>query len=120
MLPQPVDNIETDTVAAVTTKGRMLIFPLCELPRLKKGQGNKIITIPKKERTSPDPEKLKFLKTLPLHSNLVIHAKKYSLHLGVDKQADYTGMRGHRGRLLPRGYRKVDAVEVISMESKSI
>ena len=120
MQPQPIVNIETDAVAAVTTKGRMLIFPLHELPRLKKGQGNKIMTIPKKERISPDPEKLKFLKILPLHSNLVIHAKKYSLQLGGDRQADYTGMRGHRGRLLPRGYRKVDAVEVISMESKPI
>jgi topoisomerase-4 subunit A len=87
---------------------------------LKKGQGNKIITIPKKERRSSDPEKLKFLKILPLHSNLVIHAKKYSLLLGVDRQADYTGMRGHRGRLLPRGYRKVDTVEVISMGSNPI
>jgi len=119
MRPQPILDLETDAVAAVTTKGRMLIFPLQELPRLKKGQGNKIITIPKKEWTSPDPEKLKFLKILPYHSNLVIHAKKHSLHLDVDRQADYTGMRGHRGRLLPRGYRKVDTVEVISMASKS-
>jgi topoisomerase IV subunit A len=120
MPPQPVLDFETDAVAAVTTKGRMLIFPLKELPRLKKGQGNKIITIPKKEQTALDPEKLKFLKILPLHSNLVIHSKTYSLRLGVENQHDYTGMRGHRGKLLPRGYRKVDKLEVTPMASHTM
>jgi topoisomerase IV subunit A len=120
MPPQPVTAFETDAIVAVTTKGRMLIFPLGELPQLKKGQGNKIITIPKKERLSPDPEKLKFLKILPLHSNLVIHSKKHSFVLNAGNQTDYTGMRGHRGKFLPRGYRNVDKLEVIPNESQSV
>ncbi len=75
MPPCPVSALETDAVVAVTTKGRMLIFPVNELPRLKKGQGNKLVTIPRKERQSSDPEKLKFLKILPLHANIVIQSK---------------------------------------------
>lgn len=117
MPPCPVTRLETDAVAAVTTKGRMLIFPLNELPRLKKGQGNKLITIPKKERLSSDPEKLKFLIILPLHANIVIHSKKYSLVLKPGNQADYVKKRGTRGKLLPRGYRIVDKLEVVVNEA---
>jgi topoisomerase IV subunit A len=117
MPPQPVTNLETDGIVAVTTRGRMLIFSLGDLPRLRKGQGNKIITIPRRERMSPDPEKLKFLKILPLHANVVIHSKKHTLVLNAGNQADYAGMRGHRGKLLPRGYRTVDTLEIRLNES---
>jgi topoisomerase-4 subunit A len=95
----------------------MLIFPVNELPRLKKGQGNKLITIPRKEQQSPEPEKLKFLKTLPLHANIVIQSKKHSLVLKPGHQSDYIKKRGTRGKLLPRGYRTVDKLEVRLNES---
>jgi topoisomerase-4 subunit A len=117
MPPCPVTALETDAVVAVTSKGRMLIFPVSELPRLKKGQGNKLITIPRKEQQAPDPEKLKFLKTLPLHANIVIQSKKHSLVLKPGHQADYIKKRGTRGKLLPRGYRTVDKLEVRLNES---
>ncbi|MFU8768965.1 MAG: DNA topoisomerase IV subunit A, partial [Desulfotignum sp.] len=117
MPPQPVKRLDTDAVVAVTTRGRMLIFPLGELPQLKKGQGNKIITIPRKERTASDPEKLKFLKILPLRADIVIQSKKHSLALNAGNQADYAGMRGQRGKLLPRGYRDVDRLEISLDES---
>lgn len=119
MPPQPISDLETDTIAAVTNRGRLLIFPLNLLPKLKKGQGNKMITIPKKERLAKDPEKLIFLKILPLNSNLVIHSGKHFLRLGPGNQTDYAGMRGHRGKLLPRGYRNVDRIEIIPLENKS-
>jgi topoisomerase-4 subunit A len=112
MPPCPVTDLETDAVAAVTTKGRMLIFALSELPRLKKGQGNKLITIPGKKNQPLDSEKLKFLKILPLHANIVIYSKKHSLMLTPGNQADYVKKRGNRGKLLPRGYRIVDKLEV--------
>ena len=114
---EKIDNLETDNVVAVTNKGRLLIFPLKQLPQLKKGQGNKLITIPKKEQLSKDPEKLKLLKILPLGSNLVIHAGKHYLRLGPGNQKDYTGTRGYRGRRLPRGYRNVARLEVTAIHS---
>jgi topoisomerase-4 subunit A len=112
MPPCPVTDLETDAVVAVTTQGRMLIFALSELPRLKKGQGNKLITIPGKKNQPLDSEKLKFLKILPLHANIVIYSKKHSLMLTPGNQADYVKKRGNRGKLLPRGYRIVDKLEV--------
>ena len=114
--PQQVVDLKSDSIAAVTSKGRLLIFYLTDLPKLRKGQGNKIINIPKKERTAPDPEALKFLKILPSNSNLVIHAGKHSFTLSPGNQIDYTGKRGHRGKKLPRGFQKVHRIEIVRID----
>ncbi len=113
LAPEPVSALETDNIAAITSQGRLLIFPLNQLPRLKKGQGNKIITIPKKSLNSKPPERVKFLKILPVGSDLVIHSGKHFLKLNSGNQLDYTGIRGYRGKKLPRGYQNVDRIEVI-------
>jgi topoisomerase-4 subunit A len=118
--PANVVDMEKDSIAAVTSKGRLLIFTLNQLPNLKKGIGNKIISIPKKELNSEDPEKLKFLKILPLDSNLVIYSGKHFLKLGPGNQKDYTGMRGHRGKKLPRGYQNVDRIQIEAIKSDEV
>ena len=110
--PEIIVDLEKDSIAAITSKGRLLIFTLNQLPNLKKGQGNKIISIPRKELSLKNPETLKFLKILPFNSNLVIHAGRHFLKLNPGNQRDYTGMRGHRGKKLPRGYQNVDKVEI--------
>ncbi len=46
MPPQRVFDIESDDIVAITNEGRMLVFPVKELPQLGKGKGNKIINIP--------------------------------------------------------------------------
>ncbi|MFH2058596.1 MAG: DNA topoisomerase IV subunit A [Pseudomonadota bacterium] len=115
--PEYVVDLRQDCIAAVTSKGRLLIFPLNQLPCLKKGLGNKIISIPKKQFLSCDPERLKFLKILPLNSNLILHSGKHFLRLNPGNQIDYTGKRGHRGKMLPRGYQNVSNVNVVSIDT---
>ncbi|MEN8211210.1 MAG: DNA topoisomerase IV subunit A [Thermodesulfobacteriota bacterium] len=115
--PQKVIDLEKDHIAAVTSLGRLLIFTLNQLPNLQKGMGNKIISIPKKEVNSPDGERLKFLKILPLDSFLVIHSGKHFFKLTPGNQKDYTGMRGHRGKKLPRGFQNVNRVEILPINS---
>jgi topoisomerase IV subunit A len=44
--PKSLANREDDWLAAVTTEGRLLVFPVRDLPQLGKGKGNKIIGIP--------------------------------------------------------------------------
>jgi topoisomerase-4 subunit A len=117
--PEAITDLEKDSIAAITSYGRLLIFKLSQLPNLKKGQGNKIISIPKKTLDSINPEKLSFLKILPLNANLVIYSGRHFLKLGPGNQKDYMGMRGHRGKKLPRGYQKVDRVEIMPIESNS-
>ena len=116
--PEIVVDLENDSIAAITSKGRLLIFSLDQLPNLKKGQGNKIISIPKKELRSTNPEMVKLLKILPLNANLVIYSGRHFLKLNPANQKDYTGMRGHRGKKLPRGYQNVDHVEIVAIEPK--
>lgn len=115
--PEQIIDLKTDCVVAITSRGRLLIFSLDQLPNLKKGMGNKIISIPPKALKGPSPEHLKFLKILPLNNNLVIHSGKHFLRLSPGNQADYTGKRGHRGKKLPRGYQNVSQVEVIPIQT---
>jgi len=114
--PLPIPDVNSDNVAAITTSGRMLIFPVSQLPHLKKGKGNKIVHIPASGKGQNQSEKLKFLKILPLSSNLVIHSGKHLLRLTPGNQQDYTSTRGRRGKLLPRGYRNVDDLEIIPIQ----
>ena len=37
---------ENALIAAVSNEGRMLVFPIADLPELARGKGNKIINIP--------------------------------------------------------------------------
>ena len=44
--PQAVSNIDTDMCLSISSEGRMLLFPLKDLPSLGKGKGNKLLNIP--------------------------------------------------------------------------
>jgi topoisomerase-4 subunit A len=110
--PQLINHIDNEILAAVTTKGRLLIFPVSQMPQLDKGKGNKIISIPKKELTSSDPEKLKLLRILPDNVNLVINTKRDSLILNKENQENYIGKRAQRGKKLPRGYQVIRSLEI--------
>ncbi len=109
--PQMINDVNTEMIAAVTTKGRLLLFNISEMPKLDKGKGNKIISIPKKELKSTDPERLKLLKILPGNANLVINTKKHFLRLNKGNQENYRGKRAHRGKKLPRGYQIVRSLD---------
>lgn len=117
--PEIVIDLEKDSIAAVTSVGRLLIFKLRQLPNLKKGQGNKIISIPGKTLNATTPETLAFLKILPLNANLLIYSGRHCLNLSPGNQKDYTGMRGRRGKKLPRRYQNVDHVEIVPIEPNS-
>ncbi|MEX2320606.1 MAG: DNA topoisomerase IV subunit A, partial [Saccharospirillum sp.] len=45
LAPAVVHQRETDYLAAVSNEGRLLVFPVRDLPELAKGKGNKIINI---------------------------------------------------------------------------
>ncbi|MBT3310921.1 MAG: DNA topoisomerase IV subunit A [Desulfobacterales bacterium] len=117
LAPIHVDKHESDMLAAITNEGRLLIFPLRKLPTLQRGKGNKIINIPKARVKSRD-EYISILVTFPTGSELTIHAGKRFLTLKAGNLSEYEGERGRRGKKLPRGYQKVDYVEIA--ESKQL
>ncbi|MBX9753186.1 MAG: DNA topoisomerase IV subunit A [Pseudomonadaceae bacterium] len=111
LLPRPLANREQDWLAAVTTEGRLLVFPIRDLPQLGKGKGNKIIGIPG-ERVASREEYLTDLAVLPAGSTLVLIAGKRTLSLKADDLEHYKGERGRRGNKLPRGFQRVDSLLV--------
>ncbi|MCC6076433.1 DNA topoisomerase IV subunit A [Pseudomonas sp. GCM10022188] len=111
MAPRPLRELASDRLAAVTSEGRLLVFPVAELPQLAKGKGNKIIGIPP-ERVASREEYLVDLVVLPQDATLVLQVGKRTLSLRAEDLAHYQGERGRRGSLLPRGFQRVDALRV--------
>ncbi len=111
--PVNVFDIEKQWLAAITNEGRLLVFPLEELPILTKGKGNKIIQILPKRAASRE-EYVVAITVLLETDVLVVHAGKRYLKIRFTELQNYFGERGRRGNKLPRGFQKVDRVEVES------
>ena len=109
--PRPLASRDQDWLAAVTTEGRLLVFPVRDLPQLGKGKGNKIIGIPG-DRVASREEYLTGLAVLPEGATLVLQAGKRTLSLKSDDLEHYKGERGRRGNKLPRGFQRVDGLQV--------
>lgn len=98
-------------LAGVSNEGRMLVFPLTELPELARGKGNKIINIPS-ARVQAREEYVISVNVLSEAQVLKIYSGKRYLTLKFKELEHYMGERGRRGNKLPRGFQKVDQVEV--------
>jgi topoisomerase-4 subunit A len=107
-----INNYESDLIVAITNEGRMLMFPITELPRLAKGKGNKIISIPT-ARVADRIEYIVALTVLTAEDTLTVHAGRRHHNLKPADLQHYQGERGRRGNKLPRGFQNVDRVEVI-------
>ncbi|WP_060538072.1 DNA topoisomerase IV subunit A [Pseudomonas sp. NBRC 111125] len=111
MTPRPVADREQDWLAAVTTEGRLLVFKVSDLPQLGKGKGNKIIGVPG-DRVASREEFVTDLAVIPEGATLVLQAGKRTLSLKADDLEHYKGERGRRGSKLPRGFQRVDGLQV--------
>ncbi|MCG8518006.1 MAG: DNA topoisomerase IV subunit A [Pseudomonadales bacterium] len=112
---QPVSVPVTEDpqyLAAISNEGRMLVFPLSELPELAKGKGNKIISIPS-ARVQNREEFVVALAVFGEADQLEIRAGKRKMGLQFADLEHYLGERGRRGHKLPRGLQRVDGIEVI-------
>jgi topoisomerase-4 subunit A len=104
-----VNDYHSDMVVSVTNEGRMLMFPLKELPRLAKGKGNKIISIP----TARVADRIEFVVAMTVVSEedtLTVYAGRRHHNLKPSDLEHYRGERGRRGNKLPRGFQNVDRI----------
>ena len=107
-----VNNLETQFVAVTTNRGRLLVFPISELPVLSKGKGNKLIQIPAKDLKSRD-EFVASLCVLDETQNLKVYAGKRHLTIKFQDLTNYISSRARRGNLLPKGYQNVALIEAV-------
>ncbi|EIB97110.1 DNA topoisomerase IV subunit A [Pantoea sp. Sc1] len=110
MTPMAVHH-EDDMLLAITQAGRMLMFPVGELPQMSKGKGNKIISIPSAEAAGGQ-DRLAWLMILPPGSAITLHVGKRKMLLRSEELQKFRADRGRRGTLLPRGLQKIDRVEL--------
>jgi topoisomerase-4 subunit A len=100
-------------VVAATSQGRMLVFPLAELPELVRGKGNKLINIPSAVFKAGEEHVVAVQVVGPEQELLVIAGQRH-LRLKRGDLDNYEGERARRGRKLPRGFQKVDGLEIAS------
>jgi len=112
-------DYKTDLILAVTNEGRMLMFPLNQLPRLAKGKGNKIIGIPS-GRVADRIEFVVAIMVLSTEDGLIVHAGRRHHNLKPADLQHYFGERGRRGNKLPRGFQNVDRIERITKGGDSV
>lgn len=109
--PAPIKDVATDQVVSITTQGRMLVFPLAELPELSKGKGNKIISIPAARVVSRE-EYVVTINSVPEGEKLTLYCGQRHTTLKASDLDHYHGERGRRGNKLPRGFQRVDRSSV--------
>ncbi|MBP9644741.1 MAG: DNA topoisomerase IV subunit A [Pseudoxanthomonas sp.] len=107
--PAAVANLDADRIVAVTSAGHLLAIPASELPELDKGKGNKLIDIPKSRLGT---ERVIAVAAVSPGQSLLVRSGQRSMSLSFKDLDEYVGARASRGGLLPRGWQKVDGLDV--------
>ncbi|WP_075188294.1 DNA topoisomerase IV subunit A [Teredinibacter haidensis] len=113
MQPQMINSMDDSWLAAISNEGRLLVFPITELPQLARGKGNKIMNIPAARVLSRE-EFIIALVVIDKTQCIKVNSGKRYLTLKFKDLEHYRGERGRRGNKLPRGFQKVDSVVVES------
>ncbi|WP_129780528.1 DNA topoisomerase IV subunit A [Peristeroidobacter soli] len=107
LAPALVPAHEKALVCATSSEGKMLVFPVKDLPELPKGKGNKIFGVsPKGDET------MTAIAVITPEQNLVVRSGDRKMTLKYADLKEYKGERAQRGAVLPRGWRKVDKLDV--------
>lgn len=102
---------EDDLLLTITAAGRMLLFPVSDLPQLSKGKGNKIISISAAQAAAGE-DRIAYLMILTPKSSVTLHVGKRKLQLRPEDLQKFRAERGRKGTLLPRGLQRIDSIEV--------
>jgi topoisomerase-4 subunit A len=107
----PVPALEGALVVAVNSDGRMLAFPVAELPEMEKGRGNLIFGIPGRKSRTGEELMVAAVVVAP-ELTVAVHCGERKMTLSWKDLANYLGERSQRGAVLPRGWRKVERLSI--------
>lgn len=105
LTPIEISNDES-LLLSITQAGRMLIFPVKDLPELAKGKGNKIISL------SNADDSLAYMILITLETSITLYVGKRKLTLNPVDLEKFRAERARKGSALPRGLQKIDRIEV--------
>ncbi|MEY0114814.1 DNA topoisomerase IV subunit A [Providencia rettgeri] len=117
LAPIELHNEQEDLLLAITKAGRMLIFPVADLPQLSKGKGNKIINIAGAQAATGD-DLLTWLMILPVGASMTLHFGKRKLKFKAEDLQKYRSERGRKGTSLPRGMYNIERIDIEPVESE--
>ena len=124
-LPENAKVLKPETLSesasllvSLTSAGRMLIFPVRDLPSLSKGKGNKIISIPAANAKARS-ELLVKLFLISEQASLEFHSGKRKITLKPEDLQKFRAERGRKGSQLPRGLHSNVDIVVVEPEHNS-
>ena len=109
-----VQNLDSDYVAVITNRARLLIFPVSELPQLSKGKGNKLIKI-KTDDFIAREEFLIGICTIKDNQKLRVeygNGKKHKQY-SFEDLVNFTSHRARKGLTIPGVHGKALGIDVI-------
>jgi topoisomerase-4 subunit A len=110
LAPAPVPGADS-LVAVVSSEGKLLVFPVSEVPEMPRGKGNKLYDIPGKKARERS-ELMSAVAVVPPRASLVLWSGEVQKVLEWRELQDYLGERAQRGAVLRRGWpRKIDRME---------
>jgi topoisomerase-4 subunit A len=113
VLPPTLVPSPESLVVAVSSEGKLLAFPVKDVPEMPRGKGNKLYDIPGK-RAAAREELMTGVAVVPPKGALVLWAGEKQKTLEWGDLKSYRGQRAQRGAVLPRGWpRKVDRLETV-------
>ncbi len=110
--PAVIGDVGVSLIAVAVSSGHLLVFEAHELPELAKGKGNKLVQIP--PAFLKEGHRLTAITVLPPLRSLRVIAGKRHVTLSPSDLENFLGERARRGKLLPRGFQRVDALEAES------
>jgi topoisomerase-4 subunit A len=117
VLPPAFVPSPESVVAVVNSEGKLLVFPVSEVPEMPRGKGNKLFDIPAK-KAADRSELLTGVAVIAPKGNLVLWAGEKQKVLEWAELKEYRGERAQRGAVLPRGWpRKIDRLEAQGPEA---
>ena len=110
LAPAPVPSPES-LVAVVSSEGKLLVFPVGEVPEMPRGKGNKLYDIPGKKARDRS-ELMTAVAVVPPNARLVLHSADQQKALEWRDLQAYLGERAQRGTVLKRGWpRRIERME---------
>jgi len=100
-------------VDAEGENGRLLSFPVTDVPEMPRGKGNKLFNIPT-ALAAERAEVVIGMTVVEPGGSLVIHTGERAMTLSWGDLKDYRGARAQRGAVLPRGWLCVTRLEAVA------
>jgi topoisomerase IV subunit A len=110
LAPAPVPSADS-LVVVVSSEGKLLSFPVSEVPEMPRGKGNKLYDIPGKKARARS-ELMTAVAVVPPKASLVLWSGETKKTLEWSDLGDYRGQRAQRGAVLKRGWpRRIERME---------